>query len=228
MGAQPKPLKIWAIVPVKPFSRAKSRLAAVLSPEQRESLAQHMLRQSLHLLIGMQTFAEVLVVSRDSKALKIAHDYHAHTIQETGAPELNAALLRAGQVAASRGAQGVFVMPADLPLVTADDIEQILYLGRYNFSVVLVPDQAEDGTNGMLVAPPGLIPFTFGVGSFARHKALAEAAGANVQIYHSTHMALDIDLPADLERYRDIFTTREIEPLPDWAKKVPVDGLSTP
>lgn len=219
MGEQSKSLKIWAIVPVKPFSRAKSRLATVLTPDQREALAQRMLRQSLHLLVGMHVFTEVLVVSRDSKALKIAHDFHAHTIQETGARELNAALLRAGQVAMSRGAQGVFVMPADLPLVTADDIDQILYLGRYNFSVVITPDRTQDGTNGLLVAPPGLIPFNFGIGSFGRHKALAEAAGATVHIYQSPRMALDIDLPTDLERYKDIFTTREIEPLTDWPKK---------
>lgn len=222
MGEQSKslnPLKIWAIVPVKPFSRAKSRLATVLTPDQRETLAQHMLRQCLHLLVGMHAFAEVLVVSRDSKALKIAHDFHAHTIQETGTPELNSALLRASQVANSRGAQGVFVMPADLPLVTVDDIDQILYLGRYNFSVVIMPNQAQDGTNGLLVAPPGLIPFTFGIGSFGRHKQLAEAAGATVHIYESPRMALDIDLPTDLEQYKDLFTTREIEPLAEWAKK---------
>ncbi len=219
MGEHAKSLKIWAIVPVKPFSHAKSRLATVLTPEQRETLARHLLRQSLQLLVGSNAFAEVLVVSRDSKALKIAHDYHAHTVQETGAPELNAALLRAGQLAYSRGAQGVFVMPADVPLVTMDDIEQILYLGRYNFSVVLVPDQTQDGTNGLLVAPPGLIPFSFGVGSFGRHKALAEAAGATVHVYDSPRMALDIDLPTDLERYKEIFTTREIESLGAWAKK---------
>lgn len=200
--------KIWAIIPVKPFNRAKSRLAKVLTPEEREALAISMFRHTVGLLSGVRRFAGVLVISRDTKALAIARDYGVQTVQESGAPELNAALLRASQVVYAWGASGVFVMPADVPFVTTDDIEQILHLGRYYQSVVLVPDRHGDGTNGLLVAPPGLIPFSFGVGSFARHKELAEAAHATINVYQSPRMSLDIDTPPDLERYHEL--TREV------------------
>jgi len=203
-------LNTWAVVPVKPFKQAKSRLSAVLSPDQREALAQHLFRQCLQLLLSVKKFSGVLVVSRDSKALSIAHDYHAHTIQESGEPELNPALTRAAQILLTRNVQSIFVMPADLPFVTLDDIEHILHLGRFLHSAVIVPDSIQDGTNGLMLTPPDLIPFAFGPDSFARHKALIEQTGASIQIYQSARMGLDLDLPTDLERYRQMTTTREV------------------
>src|SRR5215217_1641418 len=161
-------MNIWAIVPVKPFNRAKSRLAKVLTPAEREALAEKLFLHSLSVLTQVRKIAGVLVISRDTKALALARDCNVHTVQEGGTPELNAALLRASQVVRSQGATGVLVLPADGPLVTPEDIEQILHMGRYNMSVVLAPDQKDDGTNTLLGSPPGLIPFAFGEGSFRR------------------------------------------------------------
>jgi 2-phospho-L-lactate guanylyltransferase len=155
-------MNIWAIIPVKPFNRAKSRLAPILSPEQRAALAEHMFRHSLEILSSVKQIGGVLVVSRDTKALGIAHDYHVQTVHESGTPELNAALLRASQVIGLQGADGVLVLPADVPFVNAEDIEQLLHLGRYNTTVVLAPDRHEDGTNALVVNPPGFIPFAYG------------------------------------------------------------------
>src|SRR4051812_22293965 len=204
-------MNIWAIVPVKPFNRAKSRLAKVLTPGEREALAEKLFRHSLDTLTRVKQIAGVLVISRDTKALALARDYHVHTVQEGGAPELNAALLRASQVVRSQGADGVLILPADVPLVTTEDIEQILHLGRYNMSVVLAPDQKNDGTNTLLVSPPGLIPFAFGEGSFRRHMLLAEEAGATVKVYRSERTILDIDTPPDLELYHRLTGEHIIE-----------------
>ena len=38
-------------------------------------------------------------------------------------------------------------------------------------------------------------------GSYQRHMALAKEAGATVKLFHSERLALDIDVPADLEDY---------------------------
>jgi 2-phospho-L-lactate/phosphoenolpyruvate guanylyltransferase len=197
-------MNIWAIVPVKPFIRAKSRLAAVLQPQERQALAEKMFRHSIEVLVSVRRVAGVLVISRDTKALAIARDYGVHTVQESGAPELNAALLRASQVVGSQGADGVLVLPADVPMVAAEDIEQILHLGRYNTTVVLAPDGQDDGTNALLCNPPGYIPFSYGPGSFHRHLALAEEAGATVKIYRSERLSLDIDTPPDLDHFQHL------------------------
>ncbi|MFQ3536340.1 MAG: 2-phospho-L-lactate guanylyltransferase [Aggregatilineales bacterium] len=191
----------WAIVPVKPFVRAKSRLASVLTPEQREALAERMLRHGLATLSSVPAIAGVMVISRDTKVLTIAREYGAQTVQESGAPELNDALLRATELARLRGATSVLVVPADLPIYTAQDIEELLGLGRYGQTVVLVPDRNEDGTNAMLIKPPALIPYSFGAGSFQRHCDLAKQHGATLKIHRSERLSVDIDTPSDLAFY---------------------------
>ncbi len=197
-------MKIWAIVPVKPFVRAKSRLASILPAEQRQALAESMFRHSIETLTRAPGIAGVTVLSRDSKALSIAHEYGIHAIQECGTPNLNKSLQRAATIIRREGSSGILILPADLPLVTTEDIQQIVYLGRYLMTVVVVPDRNEDDTNALLVKPAGLIPFVFGPGSYKGHVALAAKAGATVHCYCSERIGLDIDTPADLEHYRHL------------------------
>src|SRR5258708_23597546 len=115
-------MNIWAIIPVKPFNRAKSRLAPILSPEQRAALAEQMFRHSLEILSSVKQIGGVLVVSRGTKALGLAHDYHVQTVHESGTPGLNAALLRASPGIGLPGADGVVLLPSALPLLNAEAI----------------------------------------------------------------------------------------------------------
>jgi 2-phospho-L-lactate guanylyltransferase len=217
-------INTWAIVPIKPFNRAKSRLAKILTPPQRAALAEKMFRHSMEVLTKVRQIAGVLVISRDTRALHLARQYHVHTVQESGTPELNAALLRASQVVATQGADGVLVLPADVPFVTVEDIENILHLGRYNTTVVLAPDRNDNGTNALLVNPPGFIPFAYGPGSFHRHAIMADEAGATVKIYRSQTIALDIDTPPDLDMYYNL--SGELPPIGSSSLAHPSSGVT--
>jgi 2-phospho-L-lactate guanylyltransferase len=193
---------VWVIIPVKPLNRAKSRLSGVLSPEQRQQLAETMLR---HVLSVVQTVPQVmgtLVISRDNKALSIAREYGARTVQESGTPELNSALMRATQVVGRWKGAAVFILPADLPLIAAEDVTAMIEMsGQSAHSVVIATDKHDDGTNAMFIRPPGLIRYAYGEGSYARHKQLADEAGAEITVYRSERLLLDIDVPADLQSY---------------------------
>ena len=202
-------MSTWAIVPVKPLRRAKSRLADVLTPEQRRLLAERMLRHVLQVLDTVPQVLGTLVISRDSEALAIAREYGMRTVQEAGTPELNAALGRATQVVGGWGGDSVLVLPADLPLLEARDLGALIELGSGSPAVVIATDEQRDGTNALFVRPPGIIPYAYGEGSFARHCALAQEAGIRLQEYHSRSLALDIDVAADLHRYY-----RSIEEMP--------------
>ncbi len=208
-------MNVWAVVPVKPLNRAKSRLAAVLLPETREILAIAMLRHTISLLASSGVVSGILVISRDNRALVVAREYGARTVQESGAPELNAALERASQVIMSWNAQAALVLPADLPLINTFDLEEIVHLGRYQQSVVIMPDRSGDGTNGLLVRPPGMFPYMFGENSYQKHVAAAEALGADVHVYRSERTMLDLDLPDDLITYLELCRKYETKPLVD-------------
>src|SRR5215470_2649869 len=99
-------MSIWAIVPVKPFNRAKSRLEKALDPARREAFAISTFEHSLEILTSVKGIGGVMVVSRDPKALAMARDRRAHTIHEGAATDLNPALLRASQFVGSQGAPG--------------------------------------------------------------------------------------------------------------------------
>lgn len=197
-------MNVWAIIPVKPLNRAKSRLSDVLTPEERQRLAERMLRHMLEVIQAVPQIIGTLVISRDNKVLAIAREYNALTVQESGSPELNKALTRATQVVSSWRADSVIVLPADLPLIQPDDIIQMISKGQQGVSVVIATDQHCDGTNALFIRPPGVIPYAFGVQSFDVHCEMARAAGINLYVYESERVALDIDLPEDLEIYRQI------------------------
>jgi 2-phospho-L-lactate guanylyltransferase len=195
-------MSTWVIIPVKPLNRAKSRLSGVLTPDQRRQLAESMFRHVLEVVRDLPQVMGALVISRDSKALSIAREYDAKTLQESGTPELNSALTRATQVVISWGVESVLVLPADLPLVTAEDIVNMIELDSGLMSVVIATDQNKDGTNALFMRPPGIIPYAYGPGSYQRHMALARQARVDVQTYFSERLALDIDLSDDLDTYQ--------------------------
>ena len=194
-------MNVWAVVPVKPLNRAKSRLAGELVPEQREMLAASLLERTVRLLLPLPQVQGVLVISRDTKALSMVRDLGAQTVQESGTPELNKALYRATHVLRLWGAQAVLVVPADLPLLAAEDVRDVIHMGRFHNSVVIAPDRHEHGTNLLFVRPPGLIPYSFGRDSFATHQHLAREANASTSIYRSERASLDLDTPDDLQHY---------------------------
>ncbi len=202
---------VWVIVPVKPLKLAKSRLAEVLTPEERQKLASAMLRHVLSVVGNVPKVAGTLVISRDNKALSIAREYGANTVQESGAPELNAALTRATQVLTSWRCDAVLVLPADLPLLCPDDVTNIINLGKREMTMVIASDRNNDGTNALFLRPPGFIPYSYGKDSYQRHIGLAYEAGVDVREYHSPRLHLDIDYPEDLERYHRLVGLEGLE-----------------
>jgi len=192
----------WAIVPVKPLRRAKSRLGSVLGAEERLALSREMLNRVLEALVRVPEIERTLLVSRDSEAMALARHHGARTLSERPPIDLNQALQQATRAAVGSGASAVLVVPADLPLVTADDLRELVSLAESPPVVVIAPDRRQAGTNALLASPAGLIEYAFGPSSFDRHRALALAAGARVLVCDRPGLALDLDLPEDLGLFR--------------------------
>jgi 2-phospho-L-lactate guanylyltransferase len=197
-------MTLWAIVPVKPLRRGKSRLSGALSEDERAELNRLMLERTLQTLSGLDEVEQVLVVSRDPQALAIARSHGARTVRENGQPQLNTALRRATVVAQVYATQGVLVLPADLPLITANDLRTLIKRATRPPVVVIAPDRRGQGTNALLMAPPGLIEYDFGDDSFRRHCERARMAEARLEIVDLAAFGLDLDLPEDLELIRDM------------------------
>jgi 2-phospho-L-lactate guanylyltransferase len=191
-------MTLWAIVPVKPMRLGKSRLANVLSEEDRADLNRRLLVHTVDTLKAIPDIEQVLVVSRDSAALALAREHGARTVQEDSVPQLNTSLTRATFVAKTYNTHGVLVLPADLPLIAPQDIQTMLDCAHDPPVVVAAPDRRREGTNALLIAPPGLIEYDFGPGSFERHCQRALQAGARLEICNLPSLAFDVDWPEDL------------------------------
>ena len=207
-------MTLWAIVPVKPLRRGKSRLAEVLTQDERADLNRRLLVHTLETLTAIPEIEHVLVVSRDPGALALARDHGARTVQENGTPQLNVALARATILAKNYATRGVLIVPADLPLLTPEDVRAMLEKVKAPPVVVVAPDRHREGTNALLVCPAGLIEYDFGPGSFQRHCNRALQAGARLEVCDLPSLALDVDLPEDLD-----IVSEELEGcLPDPSK----------
>lgn len=64
-------------------------------------------------------------------------------------------------------------------------------------SFVICPDEAEDGTNALLLAPPGDFTFRYGPGSFHAHLAEAERRGRAVAVVPAPGLRFDLDTESD-------------------------------
>lgn len=192
-------MTIWAIVPVKPLRRGKSRLAGLLTEDQRTRLNRYLLEHVLTILKDIPEIEHTLVVSRDPAALALTREMGGRTVLEDGAPQFNTAIKRATIVAKAQGAHAVLVLPADLPLIKSSDLKTLLNRGNKPPVIVIASDRRKDGTNGLFVNPAGLIEYGYGPGSFQRHSERAIEAGARLVVVDSRNISLDLDLPEDLE-----------------------------
>ncbi len=194
-----------AVVPVKPLRRGKSRLADVLSVQERTQLNRYLFIHTLEVLQQVPEIERTLVVSRDSAALALARDYGAHTLQEQGNSQLNLALKRATMLLRSSAVATILVLPADLPLLTVEDVQALLEARPRPRGVALAPNAQGTGTNGLALSPLGAMEYAYGPQSFRRHLALAREAGLPVAVVRREGLARDLDWPHDLRLVADAF-----------------------
>ena len=186
----------FALIPVKELSQAKARLAPVLDAAGRRKLALALFRDVLAAALACPAIDGVAVVSRDGDILSIAVEAGAQGLPERG--DLNEALTSAAEKLRARGVDRLVVLAADLPLVTAEDIQAV---AEAEADVVVVP--STDGGTNALALRPGAIAFQFGPKSAQRHLKAAREAGLRTLLLDLPGLGLDIDTPSDLERLRE-------------------------
>ena len=189
-------MRTIAIVPIKALTATKTRLAAALDPPDRAALT---LRVLGGVLAALDTpgIAERLVVTPDAAVLHAAEAAGATGLRQDGAG-LNAGLAQGRAWARAAGAGAILIVLGALPFLGRDDVTALLALADRPHVAVFAPDRHGTGTNALLLRPPEALPFAFGVGSLARHRAAARERDLLTRSYESPGTALDLDTPADL------------------------------
>jgi 2-phospho-L-lactate guanylyltransferase len=191
------------LVPVKNLKQAKQRLSSVLDQPSRTMLAQAMLHDVLQALGSWQNRPEVAVVTCDPFAMTLANRHGFEVIADHANTGETDAITIATHVCQSRGIDNTLVIPADIPLVEAWELEKILEAAPPEGSV-LVPAGDGRGTNAVFRRPGGLFPLRFGNDSFKPHWAAAKDTGKPCVVLTLPGIAVDVDNPSDLRQLADL------------------------
>jgi 2-phospho-L-lactate/phosphoenolpyruvate guanylyltransferase len=151
------------LVPLKALGRAKSRLAAALSAEERAELMLSLLER-------------VMGAIRDDRGLAWNDALAAAAEQVVRAPLMA-------------------VISADLPLLRADEVEELLEATPERG--IAIARAFDGGTNAVSMRPPGLVRTRFGERASA---AVHAGLGVDHVILDLPSLAFDLDTPEDLAR----------------------------
>jgi 2-phospho-L-lactate/phosphoenolpyruvate guanylyltransferase len=178
---------IHMVIPFK-NQGAKSRLACVLTPQERQLLSFAMLKDVLDAVLG---FGWATILSQPGlDAAEVGYDVEIHESEL----DLNDALNAVIADEASRGwPSDILIVMADLALLTQNDVVGIL---NCQGDVVLCPGRG-GGTNMILIRSPMFRTCYTGL-SYPKHLAAARQAGMKASIYESFRAGCDIDVPDDL------------------------------
>lgn len=209
-------MNTWTLVPVRGLASGKSRLAALLSADERRALNAQLLERALEAIAQSadalapsgnalappwNALARCIVVSADAEALELARSRDAHALDEGSDASLNAALERARAAAIARGAATLLILAADLPGVDAAALVR-LQRAIPAHAAAVISDKTRSGTNGLLVPANANLRFAFGAGSLERHRAALEALGIDTRIWHESALAFDLDTAADYAAWK--------------------------
>jgi 2-phospho-L-lactate guanylyltransferase len=187
------------LVPVKNLSAAKQRLAAVLDQPARTELAQAMLQDVVATLAAWARRPACALVTSDPFAIELAKQYDFEIIPDPANPGETGAIEMATRLCVERGLDSTLVIPADIPLIQASELDQILEHAPDEGSL-LVPAADGRGTNAAFRRPANLFPLRFGNDSFKPHLAAAQATGKPCIVLQLPGIAIDVDNPEDLQR----------------------------
>jgi 2-phospho-L-lactate guanylyltransferase len=190
--------RVRIIVPHRGLAAAKTRLAPVLAPEERITLARELLQRVLR--VSREAVDDVVVITPSAELGDVVEAIGATLVVQRGMG-LNEGLDQARGDALEAGVTLLGVLHGDLPNLRADDIHALLAATPLPRGVAIAPDRSGSGTNGLALRPPDAMPFAFGVGSFAGH---VHASGGKAVVVERPGLAFDLDTPADLARWLEL------------------------
>lgn len=191
-------MKTFAIVPIKRFENAKTRLSSILDTDDRIRLSLLMLEDTLQILSAVHSLSQLITVSADKRVGEIAVKYGANFLLEEKERGVNSAVALADSYCMKKAADATMVIPHDLPLLDSTDISKACELAENESTcIVICPSLRYDGTNMLLRKPPSVIATFYDADSYNMHVKAAIRLGIPVKRLLSKGLMHDIDTPED-------------------------------
>jgi 2-phospho-L-lactate guanylyltransferase len=193
-------MKIFALVPVKKFESSKSRLGAVLSINERIKLSELLLINTISVLKKSSAISNIVVISSDARAMEIARRTDAKFLKEAKDRGVNAAIAVADDYSSENRAHATIVIPVDLPLLTATDVNMMCRKAKSpERCLVISPSIRYDGSNALLRKPSRLLKTHYDEDSFNAHIRAATQFGIPIKVVLSQRIMKDLDSIEDIK-----------------------------
>ena len=184
---------VVAVVPLKNLKLAKSRLSNILAEGERQELVLAMFDDVL-VSLRESPFIDKIFLVADKYFNPIADVQMITEIKNRGYDE---AIIEALKDSRVNQAQAMLILPADLPLVSTDELDTLIR-DQEDGSIRIAGARDQDGTNALVMKPPSLLATSFGVGSFKRHKKFAKALSVKIEEINLPGLSFDVDTEKDL------------------------------
>ena len=187
-------MKTYAIIPVKSFSKAKTRLN--LPQINRELLCKEMLEEVLRTLSECKSIDNIVMVSKDDSAIKLGKSFGTIQIFDDDLG-VNQAVDLADQHLSDSECDCSVIFPQDIPMMESSDVDILLGFLKSRRSVMLVPSRQFNGTNA-LVRYFNSMKTQYDKGSYSYQLDAAKVVTQNISIALIRRIMLDIDDESDL------------------------------
>lgn len=201
-------MSTWIIIPIKPMEHPKSRLASVLSQEQRVELSRTLLGNIIKAILTASQEVQIAVISPSKSILKHAQMLGAVTLSDPGSRGYNEVIAFAAAHAWKAQADRILILPYDLPFISADDIQLLL---NTDHPVVICPNRRYEGTNALSLRNLPKFTFQYGEDSFSAHLREANRCGCVAKVLYSDNIEFDLDVPGDWLIYQHRTGKRETQ-----------------
>ena len=190
-------MKIAAIIPVKTFLNAKTRLD--LSSEKVESLCKIMLEEILHTLSESTKIEKVIMITKEEKAIEIGEKFNTVIIMDEKEEGVNQAVSLADEYLLENNFNASIVFPQDIPFMKTQDIDFMLKHQMHPNFAIIVPSRKFDGTNALVRMPIDLMKTHYDNDSYRNHMLTAKEKTLNVAMLFVKRIMCDVDDQNDLK-----------------------------
>jgi len=189
-------LKISAIIPVKTFSNAKTRLK--LNEEKKIDICKLMFEEVLQTLSISHHVDKIVVVSKDEEAFQISKKFDAIHItdNETG---VNNAVTLADDFLRKNDFDASLVIPQDIPFIKTQDIDFLMKFQHPPKFTLIVPSRRFDGTNALVRMPVDIMKPHYDENSYKIHLTTGKSQTLKTSLVFIKRIMMDIDNMDDLK-----------------------------
>ncbi len=190
-------MKTAAIVPVKTFLKAKTRLG--ISSEKKEKICEIMLEEILHILSISTQIDKIIIVTKDKNALEISGKFDVVSIIDDEEIGVNQAVGLADKYLLKNGFETSIVFPQDIPCIKTQDIDFMMKFKTPSNFAIVVPSRRFDGTNALVRNPVDLMETHYDEDSYKIHMGTAKKTTRDTSLVFVKRIMWDVDNMEDLK-----------------------------